>query len=85
MTIPHGANKVIIEQRAALEVKGKMKLNGIDMEERLSTIEKVLNIPQRDVTLEAKYPKLKQIYEQYMHELEKYKTWDRIKGENDGS
>lgn len=56
-----------------------IKLNGISVEERLSTIEKVLNIPTRDAIMEEKYPKLREIYDQYRHELEKYKTWQRIK------
>lgn len=83
MTIPHGQDKVVIEEKAELEVKGKVKINGVDLEERLSTIEKVLNIPQRDVTMEAKYPKLKKLYDEYMKELEKYKTWDRVKGKDE--
>jgi hypothetical protein len=65
----------------ALEVKGKMIINGKDLEERLNTIEKVLQIPERDVILEKKHPKLKKLYDQYIHELEKYRTWNRIKGE----
>lgn len=81
MTIPYGEDKVIIEEKAALEVKGKLKINGVDLEERLSTIEQVLQIPTRDVTMESKYPKLAEIYKQYMHELEKYKTFERIKGD----
>lgn len=81
MTMPYGEDKVILEEKAALEVKGKVIMNGMDLDERLKTIEKVLCIPQRDVTMEAKHPKLKKLYEQYMHELEKYKTWDRVKGD----
>lgn len=83
MTIPHGEDKVIIEEKAALEIKGKMKLNGLDLEERLSTIEQVLNIPTRDVIMESKYPKLKKLYDEYMKELEKYKTFERLKGDDD--
>ena len=64
-----------------LEVKGRIVLNGQDLEERLNTIEKVLRIPERDVKLEHKHPKLKKLYDQYIHELEKYRTWNRIKGE----
>ena len=64
-----------------LEVKGRVVINGRDLEERLDTIEKVLQIPERDVKLEKKHPKLKKLYDQYIHELEKYRTWDRIKGE----
>ena len=81
MTIPYGEDKVIVEEKAELEVKGRMVLNGRDVEERLGTIEKVLRIPERDVKLEKKHPKLKKLYDEYINELEKYRTWDRIKGE----
>ena len=67
---------------ATLEVKGKMVINGIDLEERLNTIEKVLQIPERDVKLEAKHLKLKELYDAYIHALGKYRTWDAIKGED---
>ena len=83
MTIPHGGDKVVIEKSATLEVKGDVVINGVNLEERLETIEQVLQIPTRDVTMEAKHPKLAELYRQYMHELEKYKTWDRIKGEDE--
>ena len=66
-----------------LEVKGKMVINGRDLEERLTTIEKVLQIPERDVILEKKHPKLKKLYEEYINELSKYKMWQSIKGDND--
>lgn len=79
MTIPNGSKTVILEEAATLEVKGNVKINGVDLEERLSTIEKVLQIPQRDVTMESKYPKLAELYKQYMRELEKLKTWDALK------
>jgi len=65
-----------------LEVKGRMVLNGVDLEERLDTIEKVLQIPERDVKLEKKYPKLKKMYDEYIKELSKYRMWDSIKGDN---
>jgi hypothetical protein len=64
----------------SLEVKGKVVINGQDLEERLNTIEKVLQIPERDVILEAKHPKLKELYDQYIHALGKYRTWESIKG-----
>ena len=79
MTIPYGQEKMVLEKDATLEVNGSVKINGVDLEERLSTIEKVLQIPQRDVTMESKYPKLKKIYEEYMRELDKLRTWDALK------
>ncbi len=65
---------------ASLEVKGKVVINGQDLEERLKTIEKVLMIPERDVTMEAKYPSLKKKFDEYINALEKYRTFERIKG-----
>lgn len=82
MTIPSSGDKVIIDKKAALEVKGKLVVNGRDMEERLSTIEKVLQIPERDVKLEAKYPKLKKMYQDYIDALGKYRTFEAIKNED---
>ena len=81
MTIPHGEDKVVLEEKATLEVKGTVKINGFDLEERLKTIEKVLMIPERDVKLEKKYPKLKKLYDEYIKELSKARMWESIKGE----
>jgi hypothetical protein len=64
---------------ATLEVKGKMVLNGRDLEERLDTIEKVLQIPERDVILEKNYPLLKQKYDDYINTLSKYRMWEELK------
>ena len=64
-----------------LEVKGRMILNGRDLEERLNTIERVLTIPERDVILEKKHPKLKKLYDEYIHALAKYRTFEAIKGD----
>ncbi len=64
-----------------LEVKGRMVLNGRDLEERLKTIEKVLQIPERDVKLEVKHPNLKKMYDDYIKALSKYRMWESIKGD----
>lgn len=42
MSIPAGEQKVVLEDTATLEVKGTVVINGIDLEERLKTIEKSL-------------------------------------------
>ncbi len=75
-------NVMIVKQTPPeLEVKGRMVINGVDLEERLSTIEKVLQIPERDVKLEKKHPKLKKLYDEYIKELSKYRMWETIKGD----
>jgi hypothetical protein len=81
MSIPAGEQKVVLEDTATLEVKGTVVINGIDLEERLKTIERVLAIPERDATMEAKYPSLKKKFDDYINTLEKYRTFERIKGE----
>ncbi len=83
MTMPAGEDKVILEKTATLDVKGNLVINGLDLEERLKTIEKVLGIPERDVTMEAKYPSLKKKFDEYINTLEKYRTFERIKGEEE--
>ena len=80
-TTPYDAVLVANQNPASLEVKGKMVINGRDLEERLDTIEKVLQIPERDVKLEKKHPKLKKLYDEYITALGKYRTWESIKGE----
>lgn len=82
LTIPSGEEKVILEKDAALEVKGKVIINGLDLEERLKTIEYVLGLPERDAKIEAKYPSLKKKYDEYVKALGKYRTFEAIKGEN---
>jgi hypothetical protein len=66
----------------SLDVKGRMIINGRDLEDRLDTIEKVLQIPERDVTLEKKHPKLQKMYYDYINELAKYRMWEAIKGDD---
>jgi hypothetical protein len=66
----------------SIDVKGRMVINGRDLEERLKTIETVLQIPERDVILEKKHPKLKKLYDDYINALGKYRTFEAIKGED---
>ena len=77
-------NVMVVKQTPPeLEVKGRMVINGVDLEERLKTIEKVLQIPERDVKLEKKHPKLKKLYDDYINALGKYRTFEAIKGEDE--
>lgn len=83
MTVPFGEDKVVLDKTATLEVQGNVTINGVDLEERLKIIERVLAIPERDVTMEAKYPSLKKKFDDYINSLEKYRTFERIKGEDE--
>jgi hypothetical protein len=84
-TTPYDAVLIANQNPASLEVKGRMVINGKDLEERLDTIEKVLQIPERDVKLEKKHPKLKKMYDEYITALGKYRTFEAIKGDEDGT
>jgi hypothetical protein len=68
-----------------VDIKGNLVINGRDLEERLNTIEKVLLIPERDVKLEKKHPKLKKLYDEYITALGKYRTFEAIKGDENGT
>lgn len=85
MSIPNGKDEVILEKDATLTVKGKVVINDRDLEERLTTIEKLLQIPERDVILEKKHPKLKKLYDEYIAALGKYRTFEAIKGDENGT
>ena len=83
LTIPYGKEEVILSEEASLKVEGKILINGLDLEERLKTIERVLAIPERDAKMESKYPSLKKKFDDYINTLEKYRTFERIKGDNE--
>jgi len=84
VTTPYDAVMTVNQTNpATIEVKGNMVINGRDLEERLDIIEKVLQIPERDVILERKHPKLKKLYDEYIQALGKYRTFEAIKGDED--
>lgn len=60
-------------------INGPLILNGDNIDERLKRIEALLHIPSRDTELENKYPKLKQIWEEYNKALDQYKIWETLK------
>ncbi len=71
--------KIPAGDEALVQITGKIKWNGEDLEERLERIESMLHIPTRDVILEEKYQKLKRLWDEYRTTLEEYKTWERLK------
>jgi hypothetical protein len=82
-SIPNEALRINQTNPPTIDVKGNMVINGRDLEERLKTIETVLQIPERDVILERKHPKLKKLYDEYIQALGEYRTFEAIKGEDD--
>ena len=82
-TVPNETIRINQTNPPTVDIKGNLVINGRDLEERLNTIEKVLQIPERDVILEKKHPKLKKLYDDYINALGKYRTFEAIKGDDD--
>lgn len=74
----NSSDLIFTTSQSDLEVNGSLIINGRNLEERLKTIETLLGIPERNLELEHKHPKLKQLYEEYMKELAKYKMWEQL-------
>ncbi len=56
-----------------------LKVNGRDVMKELDEMRDALLLLKRDVDMEAKYPRLKAIKEEYEAALAKYKTFEAIK------
>lgn len=78
---PESKNGLFVSGRAVFE-KEVILNNGQDLVERLELIEQRLNIPSRDVKLEAKYERLRELAELYREELERCRTWEALKKED---
>jgi len=63
----------------ALRVDGTLEVNGRDVMKELDEMRDALLLLKRDVDMEAKYPKLKEIRDAYAEQLEKYKTFEALK------
>lgn len=50
-----------------------------DIFKEIDEIRDILLLIKKDIDMESKYPRLKELRDQYNLELEKYKTFERIK------
>lgn len=62
-----------------VEVKTALEVNGRDILKELDEMRDALLLLKRDIDMEAKYPRLKELKDQYEAELEKYRTFERLK------
>jgi len=63
----------------ALRIEGTLEVNSRDVMKELDEIRDALLLLKRDVDMEAKYPRLKELKEEYEAALEKYKTFEALK------
>ncbi len=62
-----------------VEIKSALEVNGRDIIKELDEMRDALLLLKREVDMEAKYPRLKEIKDEYERELAKYKTFDTLK------
>lgn len=63
----------------SMRVDVPLIVSGRDVMKELDEMRDVLLLLRRDVDMEAKYPKLKELKDEYERTLEKYKTFDILK------
>ena len=64
---------------ASIKCDGTIEVQGRDILSELDEMRDALMLIKRDVDMEAKYPKLKELKDAYEAQLEKYKTFDTLK------
>jgi hypothetical protein len=62
-----------------LKVDGTLEVQGRDVMKELDEMRDAMLLLKRDVDMEAKYPKLRELKDEYERALEKYKTFEAIK------
>lgn len=63
----------------SMNVDVPLVVNGRDVMQELDEMRDALLLLKRDVDMESKYPRLKELKEEYEAALEKYKTFDALK------
>lgn len=62
-----------------MEVDVPLVVNGRDVMKELDEMRDALLLLKRDVNMESKYPRLKELKDEYERALEKYKTFEALK------
>ena len=63
----------------SMKVDVPLLVNGRDVMKELDEMRDVLLLLKRDVDMESKYPRLKELKDEYERALEKYKTFEALK------
>jgi hypothetical protein len=65
--------------KTTLKVDGTIEAQGRDILKELDEMRDSLLLLKRDVNMEEKYPRLKELKDEYERALEKYKTFEALK------
>ena len=71
--------EIDIAQAKTMQIDMPLVVQGRDVMKELDELRDALLLIKRDVDMEAKYPKLKEIKDEYEAQLAKYKTFDTLK------
>ena len=66
-------------ENGSMQVDVPLVVNGRDVMREIDEMRDVLLLLKRNVDMEAKYPKLRELKDAYEAQLEKYKTWEALK------
>ena len=68
-----------VSAKPSIKCDGTLEVQGRDVLAELDEMRDALMLIKRDVDMEAKYPKLKELKDAYAAQLAKYKTFDIMK------
>ena len=68
-----------VSAKPSIKCDGTLEVQGRDVLAELDEMRDALMLIKRDVDMEAKYPKLKELKDEYAKQLAKYATFDTIK------
>ena len=71
--------EIDIAQAKTMQIDMPLVVRGRDVMKELDEMRDALLLIKRDVYMEAKYPRLKEIKDEYEAQLAKYKTFDILK------
>lgn len=80
--VPNSTDRITINDSARQQtviIDGTLEVKGRDVLKEIDEMRDALLLLKRDVDMEAKYPKLKELKDAYEAQLEKYKTFDTLK------
>ena len=77
--ITYGDFSIADNTKTTLKVDGTIEVQGRDILKELDEMRDALLLLKRDVDMEAKYPRLKELKDEYERALEKYKTFEALK------
>jgi hypothetical protein len=78
--ITYRSSPVVIDGSGnKVTINAPLVVNGRDILGEIDDMRDVLLLLRRDIDMEYKYPRLKELKDEYERELEKYRTFERLK------